>query len=170
MPKRTRRSSSTRLFHVYNRMDGLFSLLLSFQKLHPRRFLSLASHLFCVGCGRRRDQPQDIAFTSSSVQVQGWGSGSTTGQFAACSDTFSVALVVSCTLFCNFHDPAGPFGFRGGIRVPVYTNGASKLDSPLRSGKEIFFESTFAEAKCLRLWRISASCLDSLYLYKCGGL
>lgn len=43
-----------------------------------------APHLFSVGSGRRRDQPQDIAFTSRKGQVQGWGKNSSRGLFLCC--------------------------------------------------------------------------------------
>lgn len=57
-----------------------------------RRVLSLASHLFWVCGGRRRDQAQDIAFTSSKVHLRGRvGSGSGSG----CAWTRAVAPVMA---------------------------------------------------------------------------
>lgn len=55
--------------------------------------------------GRRRDQPQDIAFTSRKGQVQGWGKNSSTGLFSAVLDAFYITSVVSYSLFCIFCNP-----------------------------------------------------------------
>lgn len=87
-------------------------------KLRLWRFLPWAPHLFCVGWGRRRDQPQDIAFTSRKGQVQGWGNNSSTGLFSVVLDAFYITSVVSCSLLRVYCNPAWTVGFSAGDLSP----------------------------------------------------
>lgn len=87
-------------------------------KLRLWRFLPWVPHLFCVGWGRRRDQPQDIAFTSRKGQVQGWGNNSSTGLFSVVLDAFYITSVVSCSLLRIYCNPAWMVGFSLGDLSP----------------------------------------------------
>lgn len=75
-----------------------------------------APHLFSVGSRRRRDQPQDIAFTSRKGQVQGWGKNSSRGLFSAVLDAFYITSVVICSLFCIFCNPLNGWFFGKGFK------------------------------------------------------
>lgn len=107
-------------------------------KLHSCRFLPWAPHLFSVGWGRRRDQPQDIAFTSRKGQVQGWGNNSSTGLFSAVLDAFYITSVVSCSLHHISCNPLWMVGFWRGIRVPMCSLriGLAEMNKNLECGRE----------------------------------
>lgn len=80
-----------------------------------------APHLFSVSWERQRDQPQDIAFTRSKGQVQGWSKNSSTGLFfSAVLDAFYITSVVSFSLLCIICNPLDAWSLVRDLVPPVY--------------------------------------------------